>query len=859
MHRIGDEGLAALTVFDTLDETGREQFRAHLADVRAGRPNEGSVEVQWVRSDGSTLWVLCSETVLTDDQGRPRALLHRYSDNTERHELISSLRASEDALEDQVAQNRFMQAIASAANEAASLDEVLVHAQSLVLAHDDWERARAFVPAGDGGGRVEPYYPIEADRVSDVGDPRAVAELELAQRAHDAGAPVWDHPRWTLAFPVQLAGETFLVLTITSSRPLYRFELIESMVSLVAEQLARVAERERAQADVARARDEAMAASQQKSDFVAHMSHEIRTPLNGVIGLNDLLLRTRLTPEQQRLSAGVHEAGQTLLGLINDILDFSKIEAGRLELEHVPLEVRPLLDQVAAMLSEQARAKGLDLVVSCHPDVPAVLMGDPTRLAQVVTNLVSNAVKFTEQGRVSVRATASSAGKQVELRVEVTDTGVGVPRSKRADLFAPFTQGDSSTTRVYGGTGLGLAISRQIVDAMGGTLDYAPGHAGGSIFTCRVVLDRAGEGACAASADDDARRLLGGRRALVVAGQPHGAVLAEQLAWWDVASDVVTSAADAHPLLDGEAYDIVVVDGSEAATLSGVPVHEVGSPHLATLLRVALLRLLTNEPDPETDDDPAAEPPSKGWVLVVEDNPVNQLVATGLLEALGYTTDTAEDGLAAIEAARQGGFDAILMDVQMPHMDGYTATRHIRAHETGRRCPIIAMTAGAVEGERERCLAAGMDDFLTKPVDAARLAETLERWLAAPPTYADRLDVDRLEELRTLDDPTDGSSYVDRAIANFLGGAADHLAALRSAAEAGDVHQLRAVAHKLAGSALNLGAVSLGNGARALEERIVEGAFEEAVAAVPELAEAMAADLEALRSYQREQFPARVS
>ena len=244
---------------------------------------------------------------------------------------------------------------------------------------------------------------------------------------------------------------------------------------------------------------------------------------------------------------------------------------------------------------------------------------------------------------------------------------------------------------------------------------------------------------------------------------------------------------------------------------------------------------------------------------MVEDNPVNQLVATGLLAALGYTTDTADDGLAAIEAARDGGFDAILMDVQMPHMDGYTATRHIRAHETGRRQPIIAMTAAAVEGERERCLEAGMDDFLTKPVDAVRLAETLKRWLAPSPWYADRLDLDRLEELRGLDDPDDGSSYVDRAIANFLGSADGQLASMEAAAASGDADQLRAVAHRLAGSALNLGAAALGEAARELEEHIMNGSLADAVAALPELAERMAADLEALRAYQREQFPARAS
>ena len=897
MHRVSEEELAALTVFDTLDEPGREQFGAHLTDVRAGRVNPAEVEVQWVRSDGDIVWVVCRETALLDDAGRPRALLHRYSEDTARHELIASLRASEDALEDQVAQNNLMQAVASAANEAGSLADVLVQARSLVLLHDDWERARAFVPASDGRGRVEPFYPVDADREADKDDPQTATELALAQQAHDSRSPVWDERRLTLAFPVLLGEEVYAVVVITSAPPLWRFELIESMAGRVAEQLARVAERERAQTELAHARDQAMEASRQKSEFLTTMSHEIRTPLHGVIGLNDLLLRTELTPEQQRLSAGVQVASRALLGLINDILDFSKIEAGRMELERLDFEIRPLLEQVCRMLTEAARDKGLDLVVSCHPDVPAVLAGDPTRLAQVVTNLASNAVKFTEQGGVIIRATSAPLGDQVQLRVEVSDTGVGVPRAKVAHLFDPFTQADSSTTRVYGGTGLGLAISREIVEAMGGTIEYAPNPGGGSLFTCTALLDQGaddGTGDRSGSAGDShARDLLRGRRALVVDDdETNRLIVREQLAWWGVESDSVSSVEEAFSVLDGSLYDLVLLDlampeqdgldlarqvradsaldglrlimltsmtslDAERAREAGID-EVMSKPVLSSVLRDAVLQLLAGEtlPTPTSDAD-ADEIPSKGWILVVEDNPVNQLVATGLLAALGYTTDTAEDGLAAVEAARDGGFDAILMDVQMPHMDGYAATRHIRAHENGSRRPIIAMTAAAVEGERERCLAAGMDDFLTKPVDPALLADTLERWLRPTPSYAARLDLARLAELRELDDPGEAPSYVDRAIGNFLVNAPGDLAAVTAAAAAGDAHQLRTVAHRLAGSALNLGAVSLGEGARSLEEYAGSGALAKATAALPELAERLSADLDALREYQREQFPVR--
>ena len=859
MHRIPPEDLASLTVFDTLDEAGGVQFRAHLQDVREGRVNNGVVEVHWVRSDGSILWALCSETALLDDAGRPRALLHRYSDNSERHELIASLQASERALEDQVAQNNLMQAVATAANEATSLREVLVHARSLVLLHDDWERARGFVPAADGSGQVEHFYPVDADRGADVGDPRAAAELALAQRAHDARSLVWDDERLTLAFPILLGTEVYAVVTMTSAPPLYRFELIETMAGRVAEQLARVAERERAQAELARARDEAMEASRHKSEFLATMSHEIRTPLNGVLGLNDLLLRTSLTPEQQRLASGVEMASRTLLELINDILDFSKIEAGRLELERVDFEVRPLLEQVAGMLTEPVRDKALDLVLSCHPDVPAVLSGDPTRLAQVVANLLSNAVKFTDSGGVVVRVTSSSDEGRVRLRVDVSDTGIGVPRAKRAHLFDPFTQADSSTTRIYGGTGLGLAISSELVAAMDGALDYTPNPGGGSIFTCSVLLDEGTDALADRSLDARARELLSGSRLLVVTDNPmHAWVWAEQLTWCGLTVETSSSVTQARPLLDSADHDAVLVELDDRLELRAAgQCHALDKPVLPSELRSALLRLIIGEPAPGASVAASGDLPSKGKILVVEDNPLNQLVATGLLEALGYAADTAADGLAAIEAARDGGFDAILMDVQMPRLDGYAATRHIRAHETGTRCPIIAMTAAVVDGERERCLEAGMDDFLTKPIDATRLSETLQRWLAPGPSYADRLDVERLEELRELDTATDGPSYVDRAIANFLGIAEEQVATMGAAAESGDADQLRAVAHSLAGAALNLGAVALGESAREVEERVMTGSMADATTALSDLAGRLQGDLDALRAYQREQFPAR--
>ncbi len=451
-----------------------------------------------------------------------------------------------------------------------------------------------------------------------------------------------------------------------------------------------------------------------------------------------------------------------------------------------------------------------------------------------------------------MRATTVPAGDRVQLRVEVSDTGIGVPESHLAHLFDPFTQADSSTTRVYGGTGLGLAISREIIEAFGGEIGYTVNLGGGSVFTFTALLDPAahdGSGVPSASIDDErARQLLTGRRALVVDdNETNRVILHEQLAWWGIDSDGTDSVSGALPMLRSTAYDIVLLDlampeqdGLDLArqvrsnpALAGLPllmltsvttldpaeVTEAGidralsKPVLSSVLRGALLDVLGVQPGESKSAaaDDQVDQPCRGRILVVEDNPINQMVATGLLEALGYTASVAEDGLVALDTVRDGEFDAVLMDVQMPRMDGYAATRSIRESETGTRLPIIAMTAAAVEGEWERCRAAGMDDFLTKPIDASRLTDTLERWLRpSSVTVADQLDVARLDELRELDDPSTGVSYVDRVMTSFLGRADGELAAIVAAADAGDIEQVGALSHRLVGSALNLGAVALG-------------------------------------------------
>jgi len=856
---------------------------------------------------GSWLWTRGRGVAVTDETGRTVSMYGTHQDITE-------TKLAELALEDQVAQNTLLQAVASAANEATSLAEVLSQARHLVLLHDDWVRGRGFLPNADRTD-LEPYYVTEADRLEDDREPEVrAAELRLARRAFHSDRPVWDDARLTIAFKVSYGDEPVAVVTMTSAPPLYRHELIESMVEQVSVQLGTVAERERVQRELADARDAAMEASRQKSEFLATMSHEIRTPLNGVIGLNDLLLRTRLDADQLRLASGVQVASRALLSVINDVLDFSKIEAGKMELERLDFEVRPVFDRVASVLGESARAKGLELMVSCHPDVPEVLAGDPTRLSQVLTNLGSNAVKFTEAGEVRMRATADQTDDgRWRLHVSVCDTGVGVPEAYVSTLFDAFTQADASTTRRFGGTGLGLAISKEIVHALGGEIGLEPNHGGGSVFWFTALLDPP-IGTARDVDDEEAREALAGRRVLVVDDNPHNRlILEEQLAWWHLLPTTASSAADAEATMaratgSGAPFDAVLLDLSMpdrdgldlARALAGVPaystipkimltsalspaaplleeagvVESLPKPVLGAELRQVLMRHLAGRAERRPEPETPTPVSSAGRVLVVEDNQVNQLVAIGLLDAFGYEAQTADDGRIALEVLARDHVDLVLMDVQMPRMDGYAATRALRAREAdGEHLPVVAMTAAAVEGERERCLAAGMDDFLTKPVDPRALMAVLERWLGprgpgvagrAPsnlPSVSDHpepprgtdpalaaLVLERLDELRDLD--PGNTAYLDRAIGNFVANTPETVKRIRAAVAEDDAATLKQVSHKLAGSALNLGVEAAGRTAQQIEIHADTGALEGVCGLVDRLGRELEDGRRALRAYQ---------
>ncbi len=652
--------------------------------------------------------------------------------------------------------------------------------------------------------------------------------------------------------------------------------------------------REAMQSDLVAAKEMAEAGSRAKSDFLANMSHEVRTPLNGVLGMADLLLDTALDAEQRRFAETIHESGEALLTVVNDILDVSKLEAGKLEIDKVEFDLVKTVEHAVGLMSSKAREKQIDLGVYIEPQACGAYVGDPMRIRQILLNLLSNAIKFTDKGGVSVQVNVRRVEVSdlpegvVPLRFEVTDTGIGISENMRQRLFQKFTQLDGSATRRFGGTGLGLAISRQLVELMGGKIDVVSRLDRGSTFWFELALVRTGAAVVDRSSLHQQLKSLHAlmvddvKMNLDILGRQLHALGMETLGVDDGFAAVAELERAWHR---GKPYDILFLDQMMPG-ISGTDLARRirGTKHLAELKLVIVssagreatrnldglkLDYVLEKPVRQQDlldcllsiyriridpvavplsrREPATEERRKLRVLLAEDNRVNQQFAVALLEKAGHSVDIADNGAKAVDAVHHNDYDVVLMDIQMPEMDGVEATRQIRKLPSPKcSIPIIAMTADAMSGSRETYLKAGMDDYISKPIQPthllARLASIAGKMAPAPLKDAGGGAVD-MEKLTSLDAIL-SKNELDSFVTMYLKDTATHLEAIAYALPRGDLEGAARSAHVLISTAGNVGAMEVSAHARRLADacrrmdRAAAGQEAEALASSAALANA---------------------
>jgi len=930
--------LTGQSVWNFIHPQDRDKFTDLWQERKAGK--KARYELKMMHKEGKTVWTLISSTPRRDEQGHFKGSFAVVTDITGQKNVEQALKKSEAKLLE--AQN-----IARMGHWELDLDSWEVSWSKGI--YDLLEiNPDEYTP--DYGLFFEFVHPEDVQRVNQAFG-KSLKEKSPFEMQHRLvvkdGRIKWIHEIGRIEYD-------------NSSGSFKSMGTMQDITELKQSQVA-----------LQEAKEQAESATRAKSEFLANMSHEIRTPLNGVIGMTELLLDTRLSMEQRRMVKSLHFSGETLMNLINDILDFSKVEAGRLELEEVEFDLHSMLEDLASLMGVRAQEKGLELICMPDPDVPAHILGDPGRLRQILTNLVGNAIKFTDQGEVVVRVQQSeyrgqnvvekygqqalntgqdqSAGKYNEepgtlnekqqtvlLLFSIQDTGPGVPEDKKEMLFNKFSQLDASTTRKFGGTGLGLAISRQLVEMMGGEIGIESSHGQGAEFwfTAGFVRRENPEASRPAVAEN-----LQSKRILVVDDNlASRKMLSNRLQSWGVHADAAEGGQQALEMLNsrfrqGQGFSLVLIDmhmpGMDGAELAAAikadenlrdillvmmtpmgqtstPGHEaldfaasMSKPVKPSELFDTLARLLCdfNTPgagsaataghsDKETATKADALPRLQGHLLVAEDNAVNRQVALGVLEKLGLSADTASNGLEAVQAVQKTRYDLVLMDVQMPEMDGLKATELIRdmeekkrqenqenpeAQESGLksstvharslphskpasgRLPVIAMSAGAMPRDRQKCFDAGMDEFVSKPVKMQELAKVLSGWLEkkekgsgampeAEPAFKNGRPLDAenpathvFEYQRVLELFDNDKQMVREILELYLQKIPEDMEVFKNFLSRKDLEQAVRQIHSIKGNAGNTGCRSLSEAAGKIQKYGQAGRLDEIEKLVPEL------------------------